>query len=230
MITLTTPVAVALGRRGGRLSVYDIDGGKYYDMPLDLDGLDVAELKVEGDEVKSHIVLASYSTSFIKAIAVNGDAEMLDREGLKKMRKDRATLRSVKGREFGKWDDVWNKLILISGPAGALALGASRAGVLLHLNVARTDRKHIEAAVKALEALRPYGDVSVACSCRLGLLPVEILARRKTDYILVKIYMNINMRRNDVVVVLRGSGGNISKRLIGPLDSLNLYIEEASSA
>ncbi|MEL9991559.1 MAG: hypothetical protein QXP98_06765 [Thermoproteus sp.] len=230
MITLTTPAAVALGRRGERFSVYDIDGGKYYDVPVDLDGLDVAELRVEGDEVRSHIVLASYSTSFIKAIAVDGDAEVFDRDGLKRMRRDRATLRSIKGREFGKWVDVWNKLILISSPAGALALGASRAGVLLHINVARTDRKHIEAAVKALEALRSYGDVSVACSCRLGLLPVEILARRKADYILVKIYMNINMRRSGTVVVLRGSGGNISKRLIGPLESLNLYIEEASNA
>ncbi|AEA11738.1 hypothetical protein TUZN_0240 [Thermoproteus uzoniensis 768-20] len=226
MLTLPTPAVVAIGSRGGRLVAYDVEGGKFYDLPIGLEGIDVAELKIEGFSVRSHVAVASYATSFIKAIAVDGDAELLDVGGLRKMQRGAVTIQTVKGREFGRWDDVWNKLILIGGPAGVLAIGASRAGSLLHLSTARTDARHVKAVTDSLELLRKFGEVSVACSCRLGLLPVELLARRGTEYVLVKIYMNIQNRRSDGVVVIKGSGGNIHRRFIGPLENLNLFIQE----
>lgn len=227
MITLPTPIVLAIGRREGKLSAYDIEGGRYYDLPVDLSGIGVAELKASNDEVRSHVAVASYSTSLVKAIAVDGNAELLDSNGIRELSRGKVTLRAVMNKEFGRWDDVWNKPILIRGGTGALALGISRAGSLLHLNAARTDESHIRAVVDALNALRNFGEVSSTCSCRLGLFPVEVVARRSTEYILAKIYMNIQIKRSSTVIVIRGSGGNILKRYIGPLERLNFYIDEA---
>jgi hypothetical protein len=230
VLTLQTPAVVAIGRRAGRLAAYDVESGKFYDLPVDLEGVEVAELGLDGADIRSHIVIASYATSLIKAIAVDGDAEVLDVGGLRKMRRGPVAIQAVKGRELGRWDDVWNRLILIGGQAGMLAVGASRAGSLLHLNTARTDARHVKALTDSLESLRAFGEVSAACSCRLGLLPVELLARRGTEYILVKVYMNVQNRRSNTAVVIRGSGGNVHKRFIGPLENLNLFIQEAYRA
>ncbi len=230
MLTLPTPAAVAIGRAGGRLLAYDIETGKYYEAPVGAGEADIAELKIEGLDVRAHVVLASYSTSLIKALAVDGDADLLDSSGIRRLRRGRVTLQMVKNKEFGKWDDVWNKLILIKSGAGFLALGASRAGALLHLNIARTDELHVKTAVEAINKLRSFGEISAACSCRLGLLPIEIIARRGTEYILVKIYMNIQIRRSNTIIVIKGSSGNIDKRFIGPLENLNLYIGEAEGS
>lgn len=227
MITLQTPIVLAVGRREERLVAYDVEGGRYYDMPVDISGIGVAELKADEAEVRSHVAIASYSASLVKAVAVDGDVELLDSGGVRKLRKGRVALQTVKNKEFGRWDDVWNKLLLIRGSAGALALGASRAGSLLHLNAARTDEAHVRAVVEALNALRSFGEVSITCSCRLGLLPIEVVARRGTEYILVKIYMNIQIKRSNIVIIIRGYSGNILKRFIGPLEKLNLYIDEA---
>ncbi|MBP1449425.1 MAG: hypothetical protein JZD41_05385 [Thermoproteus sp.] len=225
MLTFNTPAALAVGRRGSRIAVYDLEGARFFNVDVATDA-ELAEVGVEGLELRAHMALASFSTSIAKAAAVDGDVYILDSKGLRPIKKIKITLNNIKMKEYGSWEDIWNKLLIIRGRSSALVLGVSRAGSLLHVNFARSDEAHIKAALNALEMLGKFGDVSVACSCRLGPVPIEILSRRKTDYILVKIYMNTASDHGDRVLVIRWAGGNIYKRLVGSLNELNKFIEE----
>lgn len=226
MITLPTPATVAVGQRGGRLSFYYVEADKFHDMSYPIEGVDLAELSIQGSELRSHLVMASLSTSIVKAVAVDGDVDVLDAAGLRRMKRMKVTIQSVRNREVGKWEDAWNKLLIIGGGERALALGASRAGALFHINASLTDRRRIETALNVLLALKGFGETTLTCSCRLGPMPVEILSRHDNEYVLVKIYFNILSRKSEEVVVIRGIGGNILRRRIGPLDLINKYIEE----
>lgn len=225
MLSFNTPSALAIGRRGGRLAVLDLESSRTYEEALPAE-VDLAEVGIEGVEVRGHMALASFSTNIVKAVAIDGDAYILDSRGLVKLKRARVSLKNIKMREFGPWDDAYNKAIVVVGSESALVLGASRAGALLHLSFARSDKAHIDAALRAMEGLRKFGDISITCSCRLGPMPIEILAKNKNEYILVKIYMNIASDYGQKALVIRGSGGNVSKRLAGPLADLNKYIAE----
>jgi hypothetical protein len=225
VLSFNTPSALAIGRRGGRLAVLDLESSRVYEEALPAD-VDLAEVGVEGVEVRGHIALASFSTNIVKAVAVDGEAYTLDSRGLVKLKRAKVSLKNIKMREFGPWDDAYNKALLILKGESALVLGASRAGALLHLSFAGSDKAHIDAALRAVEELRKFGDVSITCSCRLGPMPLEILAKNKNEYILAKIYMNIASDYGQKALVIRGSGGNISKRFTGPLAELNKYIAE----
>ena len=50
----------------------------------------------------------------MKAVALGHPAYMLDLGGLRPLLRKAVPTRSVKGREFGGWEQVWNKPIFLS--------------------------------------------------------------------------------------------------------------------
>ncbi|MCU7786697.1 hypothetical protein ODS41_01970 [Pyrobaculum sp. 3827-6] len=211
MATFNTPCTLALGVVGKRLVYLDVESGRRVEEYVGVD-VDSAAPDVGRDFLEGHVALASFSTSIVKAVALAKPAYVLDLEGLRPLARKAVTVAGVRAREFGAWEQVWNKPILLSNASPTVALGASRAGSLLHINAVPTDVELVGKAWATARVLQRGGELSMNCTCRLGLMPLEIFVRRGNRYVVAKFYLNATSPRSRRAFFILGEGGNVLQR------------------
>lgn len=210
MATFATPCVVAIGVSSKRVIYLEVESGRRIEELVGVD-VDSAEPAV-GEFIKGHIALASFSTTIVKGVALYKSAYILDASGLRPLAKRAVTLNSVKAREFGAWEQVWNLPIFLSQQNPTVAVGASRAGSLFHINAVPSDIELAEKIWASARVLQKAGEFSINCTCRLGVMPVEVFARNGNRYIVAKFYLNITSPRSRKVFLIAGEGGNVIER------------------
>jgi hypothetical protein len=210
--SFTTPCTVVMGVVSQKAVYVEVDGGKRVEEPVGVD-LESAEPRVDGEFLSGHLAFTSFGTTIVKAVALGRSAYVLDLGGLRPLMRKAVTTRSVKDREFGSWEQVWNKPIFLSDRNPTVAVGASRAGALLHLNAVPSDVELAKKVWAVAGVLQKAGALTLNCVCRLGLMPVEIAAIRGNRYVLAKFYLNASSPRNRKVFFIMGEGGNVIQRM-----------------
>jgi hypothetical protein len=190
----------------------EVDSGKRVEEPVGVD-LESAEPRVDREFLSGHLAFTSFGTTIVKAVALGRSAYVLDLGGLRPLVRKAVTTRSVKDREFGSWEQVWNKPIFLSDRNPTVAVGASRAGALLHLNAVPSDVELAKKVWAVAGVLQKAGALTLNCVCRLGLMPVEITAIRGNRYVLAKFYLNVSSPRSRKVFFIVGEGGNVLQRI-----------------
>jgi hypothetical protein len=190
----------------------EVDSGKRVEEPVGVD-LESAEPRVDGEFLSGHLAFTSFGTTIVKAVALGRSAYVLDLGGLRPLVRKAVTTRSVKDREFGSWEQVWNKPIFLSDRNPTVAVGASRAGALLHLNAVPSDVELAKKVWAVAGVLQKAGALTLNCICRLGLMPVEVTAVRGNRYVLAKFYLNASSPRSRKVFFIVGEGGNVIQRM-----------------
>ncbi|MEM1597332.1 MAG: hypothetical protein QXP31_02615 [Pyrobaculum sp.] len=211
MASFNTPCVVALGVVKGKVVYLEVDSGRRAEEHVGVE-VDSAEPVVGSDFLHGHVALASFSITIVKAVALQKEAYLLDVEGLRPLPRRAVSVASVKAREYGGWESVWNKPILLSQSSPTIAVGASRAGSLLHVNAVPTDVEVVKRAWAAARVMQRAGDFSLNCTCRLGLMPVELFARRGNRYVIAKFYLNSSSPRSKKAFFIMGEGGNVLER------------------
>jgi len=209
--TFTTPCVVLAGVVGGRAVYLELDSGKRVEEFVGVD-VDSAAPAVVGDFLEGHLAVTSYSATIVKGVALLKPAYVLDAEGLRPLVKKAVTVRSVKAKEFGSWEPLWNKPVFLQRSGPTVAVGFSRAGALLHINAVPSNVEIAEKALAVARILQRGGELHVNCTCRLGLMPVEIFVRRDGRYIVAKFYLNASSPRSSKAFFIAGEGGNVLER------------------
>jgi len=210
--SFTTPCTVVMGVVSQKAVYVEVDSGKRVEEPVGVD-LESAEPRVDGEFLSGHLAFTSFGTTIVKAVALGRSAYVLDLGGLRPLVRKAVTTRSVKDREFGSWEQVWNKPIFLSDRNPTVAVGASRAGALLHLNAVPSDVELAKKVWAVAGVLQKAGALTLNCVCRLGLMPVEITAIRGNRYVLAKFYLNVSSPRSRKVFFIVGEGGNVLQRI-----------------
>ncbi len=205
MATFNTPCVIAVGVSGGRVIYLDVESGKKIEEKVEV-SLDSVEPEVR-DFVRGHVALASFSSTTVKGVALSKQAYLLDASGLRPLSQRAVSLSAVKNREYGSWEHVWNTPIFLSNTNPTIAIGASRAGTLLHINAVPSSIEVARKAWVTARILQRIGELSLNCVCRLGLMPYEILARRGSKYVVARFYLNTS--RSERVLFIVGEGGNV---------------------
>jgi len=209
--SFTTPCTVVMGVVSQKVVYVEVDSGKRVEEPLGVD-LESAEPRVDREFLSGHLAFTSFGTTIVKAVALGRSAYVLDLGGLRPLVRKAVTTRSVKDREFGSWEQVWNKPIFLSDRNPTVAVGASRAGALLHLNAVPSDVELAKKVWAVAGVLQRAGALTLNCVCRLGLMPVEVTAVRGNQYVLAKFYLNASSPRSRKVFFIVGEGGNVIQR------------------
>lgn len=211
MATFTTPCTVAIGVVAGRVVYVEVDSGRRVE---DYVGVDVEsyEPRVEGDFLKGHLALTSFSSTIVKGVALMKDAYVLDYGGLRPLARRAVSMKSVKSREFGAWEQVWSRPVLLSAGSPTVAVGASRAGSLLHINAVPSDVELVKRAWATASVLQRAGELSINCTCRLGVMPLEVFVRRGNRYVVAKFYLNTSSQWSKRAFFILGEGGNVLDR------------------
>jgi hypothetical protein len=210
--SFTTPCTVVMGVVSQKAVYVEVDSGKRVEEPVGVD-LESAEPRVDGEFLSGHLAFTSFGTTIVKAVALGRSAYVLDLGGLRPLVRKAVTTRSVKDREFGSWEQVWNKPIFLSDRNPTVAVGASRAGALLHLNAVPSDVELAKKVWAVAGVLQKAGALTLNCVCRLGLMPVEVTAIRGNRYVLAKFYLNASSPRSRKVFFIMGEGGNVIQRM-----------------
>jgi hypothetical protein len=210
--SFTTPCTVVMGMVSQKAVYVEVDSGKRVEEPVGVD-LESAEPRVDGEFLSGHLAFTSFGTTIVKAVALGRVAYVLDLGGLRPLVRKAVTTRSVKDREFGSWEQVWNKPIFLSDRNPTVAVGASRAGALLHLNAVPSDVELAKKVWAVAGVLQKAGALTLNCICRLGLMPVEVTAVRGNRYVLAKFYLNASSPRSRKVFFIVGEGGNVIQRM-----------------
>jgi hypothetical protein len=210
--SFTTPCTVVMGVVSQKAVYVEVDSGKRVEEPVGVD-LESAEPRVDGEFLSGHLAFTSFGTTIVKAVALGRSAYVLDLGGLRPLVRKAVTTRSVKDREFGSWEQVWNKPIFLSDRNPTVAVGASRAGALLHLNAVPSDVELAKKVWAVAGVLQKAGALTLNCICRLGLMPVEVTAVRGNRYVLAKFYLNASSPRSRKVFFIVGEGGNVIQRM-----------------
>ncbi|ABL88103.1 conserved hypothetical protein [Pyrobaculum islandicum DSM 4184] len=211
MATFNTPCVVALGISSGKAIYLEVESGKRVEEYVGV-SIDSVEPGVHGEFLSGHMAFASFSTTIVKAVAIGKPAYVLDLSGFKPLPQKVVTLNSIKSREFGKWESVWNKPIYLSTSGLTVAIGASRAGSLLHINAVPSDVELAKKVLATAGVLQRAGELSMSCTCRLGLMPYEIFVTKGNRYIVAKFYLNATSDRSKKVFFIAGEGGNVIRR------------------
>jgi hypothetical protein len=111
--SFTTPCTVALGVVSQKVVYLEVDSGKRVEEPVGVD-VESAEPRVDREFLSGHVALTSFGTTIVKAVALGHPAYVLDLGGLRPLLRKAVPTRSVKGREFGAWEQVWNTPIFLS--------------------------------------------------------------------------------------------------------------------
>ncbi len=211
MASFNTPCTVVLGVVARKVVYLEVEGGKRVE---ELVGVDVesVEPRADGEFLAGHVAFASFGTTIVKAVALGRPAYVLDLGGLKPLVRKAVPVRSVKGREFGAWEQVWNKPIFLSDRNPTVAVGASRAGALLHINAVPSDVELAKKVWAVAGVLQRAGALTLNCTCRLGLMPVEVTAIKGNRYVVAKFYLNTSSLRSRKVFFIVGEGGNVLQR------------------
>jgi hypothetical protein len=210
--SFTTPCTVVMGVVSQKAVYVEVDSGKRVEEPVGVE-LESAEPRVDGEFLSGHLAFTSFGTTIVKAVALGRAAYVLDLGGLRPLVRKAVTTRSVKDREFGSWEQVWNKPIFLSDRNPTVAVGASRAGALLHLNAVPSDVELAKKVWAVAGVLQKVGALTLNCVCRLGLMPVEVTAVRGNRYVLAKFYLNASSSRSRKVFFIVGEGGNVIQRM-----------------
>ncbi|MEM0479244.1 MAG: hypothetical protein QXS16_02880 [Pyrobaculum sp.] len=225
MATFTTPCTIAMGVVKGRVVYLEIDGGKRSE---DFVGVEVesAEPRVEGDFIKGHLAVASFSSTIVKGVALLKDVYIFDYGGLRPLVKKIVSVKSVKSKEFGAWEHIWNRPLLLTAGSPTVAIGASRAGSLLHINAVPTDVELLKKAWAAASVLQKVGELNLNCTCRIGVMPLEIFIHRGNRYIVAKFYLNTSSRWSKKAFFIMGEGGNVIDRREVDVDEAEIVAYE----
>jgi hypothetical protein len=210
--SFTTPCTVVMGVVSQKAVYVEVDSGRRVEEPVGVD-LESAEPRVDGEFLSGHLAFTSFGTTIVKAVALGRSAYVLDLGGLRPLMRKAVTIRNVKDREFGSWEQVWNKPIFLSDRNPTVAVGASRAGALLHLNAVPSDVELAKKVWAVAGVLQKAGALTLNCVCRLGLMPVEVTAIRGNRYVLAKFYLNTSSPRSRKVFFIVGEGGNVIQRM-----------------
>ncbi|AAL64999.1 hypothetical protein [Pyrobaculum aerophilum] len=211
MATFDTPCVVALGVVKNKVFYLEVESGKRAEEYIGVE-IDSAEPGISGEFIIGHLAIASFSTTIVKGVALAKPVYVLDLEGLKPLAKRAVTLRHVKAREFGAWEPVWNKPLYLTDASPSVAVGASRAGSLLHINAVPSDIELAKKIWATAKVLQRGGELNLNCTCRLGLMPYEIFVRRGNRYIVAKFYLNASSPRSKKAFFIMGEGGNVLQR------------------
>ncbi|MFN3804058.1 MAG: hypothetical protein ACK4SY_03285 [Pyrobaculum sp.] len=222
MATFTTPCVITLGVVRGRLTYLDVETGRKVEEHIGV-SIDSIEPKLQGDFLYGHVVLASFATSTVKGVALGRPAYVLDTGGLRQLARRVVTTRNIKGKEFGSWEHVGDTPIFLSDVNPTVAVGASRAGSLLHINAVPSDIELSRRVWATAGVMRRGGHLSLHCVCRLGLMPYEIFVGRGNRYIVARFYLNSSSPRSKKAFFIMGEGGNV-------LDRREVDIGEAEAA
>ncbi|MEZ0318387.1 MAG: hypothetical protein ABWK05_00110 [Pyrobaculum sp.] len=211
MASFNTPCVVILGVVKGRVMYVEVDSGRRAEEHVGVE-VDSVEPVVGTDFLHGHLAVVSFFTTIVKAVALQKEAYLFDVDGLRPLPKRAVSVASVKAKEYGEWESVWNKPILLSQSSPTVAVGASRAGSILHINAVPTDVEVVKKAWATARVMRRAGDFNINCTCRLGLMPVELFARRGNRYIIAKFYLNLTSPRSKKAFFIMGEGGNLLER------------------
>ena len=243
MRTYRTPVTLVMGREGQSLGIM-VFGDAQPQLERVNMVTELAELYISNGHIYGHVAISSFGTSIVKAARIRGSRAYFlgPRSGgkLSALPNTEPTTRSVKAKEFGPWENVWNSVLFLGDlDRDVLIVGPTRAGELLHINIG-VSRPHtlqmLEAALDRLNTIvsRHGGDINVGCPCRLATMPVELMALLDSKYIMVKMHLNDLAERGLAKgVVILGEGGKVEYRAdvhgIGDLASA-LDVAEAALA
>ncbi|MFN7106408.1 MAG: hypothetical protein ACK4M3_07500 [Pyrobaculum sp.] len=210
MATFSTPCVIALGVVRERLIYLDVESGRKVEehIGISIDSIEPSQ----GEFLHGHVVLASFATSTVKGVALGKPAYVLDTGGLRPLAKRAVTMRNIKEKEFGSWEHVRDVPIFLSNTNPTIAVGASRAGSLLHINAVPSDIELSKRVWATAGVMRKGGELSLHCVCRLGLMPYEIFVGRANRYIVARFYLNSTSPRSKKVVFIMGEGGNVLDR------------------
>ncbi len=211
MASFTTPCTVVVGVVSRKVVYLEVDSGKRVEEPVGVD-LESAEPRADREFLSGHVAYTSFGTTIVKAVALGHSAYVLDLGGLKPLLRKAVPTRSVKVREFGAWEQVWNKPIFLSDKNPTVAVGASRAGALLHINAVPSDVELAKKVWAVAGVLQRAGALTLNCTCRLGLMPVEAAAVRGNRYVVAKFYLNTSSPRSRKVFFIVGEGGSVLQR------------------
>lgn len=211
MASFNTPCAVALGVVKGKVVYLEVESGKRVEEHIGIN-VDSAEPNVSGDFLSGHVAVASFATTIVKGVALARDAYVLDADGLRPLQRRAVTISSIKAKEYGAWEQIWNKPIFLSNSSPTVAIGASRAGSLLHINAVPSDVELAKKIWAVARILQRGGGLSLNCTCRLGLMPYEVFVSRGNRYLVAKFYLNASSPRSKSVFFIVGEGGNVVKR------------------
>jgi hypothetical protein len=209
--SFNTPCTVALGVVSQRVVYLEVESGKRVEEVVGVD-IDSAEPRISGEFLTGHVAFTSFGTTIVKAVALGRPAYVLDLGGLKPLVRRAISLKNIKGREFGAWEEVWNKPVFLTDSNPTVAVGASRAGSLLHINAVPSDVELAKKVWAVAGVLQRAGALALNCTCRLGLMPVEVTAIRGNRYIVAKFYLNSASPRSKKVFFIAGEGGNVLQR------------------
>jgi hypothetical protein len=209
--SFTTPCTVVVGVVSQKVVYLEVDSGKRVEEPVGVD-VESAEPRVDREFLSGHVALTSFGTTIVKAVALGHPAYVLDLGGLRPLLRKAVPTRSVKGREFGAWEQVWNTPIFLSDKNPTVAVGASRAGALLHINAVPSDVELAKKVWAVAGVLQRGGALTLNCTCRLGLMPVEVTVVRGNRYVVAKFYLNASSPRSRKVFFIVGEAGNVLQR------------------
>ncbi|WP_148682345.1 hypothetical protein [Pyrobaculum neutrophilum] len=211
MASFNTPCTVVVGVSSGRAVYLEVESGRRVEEHVGVD-VDSVEPRADGDFLAGHVAFTSFATTIVKAVALRRPAYVLDYGGLRPLPQRAVAVSNVKAREFGAWEQVWNKPVYLSASGATVVVGASRAGSLLHINAVPSDVELAKRIWATAGVLQRAGELSLNCTCRLGLMPYEVFVSRGNRYVVAKFYLNASSPRSRRAFFIAGEGGNVVER------------------